>query len=68
MNEGTGHGLIGMRERAAAAGGTARAGPAQAGGYCVTAALPVLNTATTVPAESAAAMHGPQRSDKPVTS
>ena len=41
-NEGTGHGLIGMRERAAAAGGTLSAGPAAAGGYRVTATLPVL--------------------------
>jgi signal transduction histidine kinase len=68
MNEGTGHGLIGMRERAAAAGGTLSAGPAAAGGYRVTATLPVLNAATTVPAESAAARRDPHRSDKPVTS
>ena len=68
MSEGTGHGLIGMRERAAAAGGTARAGPVEAGGYRVTATLPVLNAAATGPAESAAAARDPQRSDKPVTS
>jgi signal transduction histidine kinase len=68
MNEGTGHGLIGMRERAAAAGGTARAGPAQAGGYRVTATLPVVNTAATGPAEPAASVHDPGRNDKPVTS
>jgi signal transduction histidine kinase len=68
LNEGTGHGLIGMRERAAAAAGTARAGPAQAGGYRVTATLPVLNAAATDPAEPAAAMHEPRRDDKPVTS
>jgi signal transduction histidine kinase len=67
MNEGTGHGLIGMRERAAAAGGTLSAGTAGAGGYRVTATLPVLNAAATVPAE-AAAMRDPRRSDKPVTS
>jgi signal transduction histidine kinase len=67
-NEGTGHGLIGIRERATAAGGTARAGPAQAGGYCVTATLPVLGALATDPAESAAAMRDPQRSEKPVTS
>jgi signal transduction histidine kinase len=65
MNEGTGHGLIGMKERAAAADGTLSAGTAAAGGYRVTATLPVLNT---VPAESAAAMRDPHRSDKPVTS
>jgi signal transduction histidine kinase len=59
MNEGTGHGLIGMRERAAAASGTVSAGPTEAGGYRVTATLPVLN---------AAATRDPQRSDKPVTS
>jgi signal transduction histidine kinase len=67
-NEGTGHGLIGMRERAAAAGGTLSTGAAATGGYRVTATLPVLNAATTVPAESGPAVHGPQRSDKPVTS
>ncbi len=37
----SGHGLIGMRERAAAAGGTMRAGSAPGGGYLVTARLPV---------------------------
>jgi signal transduction histidine kinase len=67
-NEGTGHGLIGMRERAAAAGGTLSAGTAEAGGYRVTATLPVLSTGTTIPAESGAATHGPGRSEKPVTS
>lgn len=36
-----GYGLIGMRERAAAAGGTMRAGTAAGGGYLVTARLPV---------------------------
>jgi DNA-binding NarL/FixJ family response regulator len=35
MNEGTGHGLIGMRERSAAAGGTLSAGPIATGGYRV---------------------------------
>jgi glucose-6-phosphate-specific signal transduction histidine kinase len=63
MNEGTGHGLIGMRERAAAAGGTVSAGPAAAGGYRVTATLPVLNAAATGSAESAAAMRDPRRSE-----
>jgi signal transduction histidine kinase len=36
----TGHGLVGMRERAATAGGTLRAGPASGGGFTVTATLP----------------------------
>jgi signal transduction histidine kinase len=39
---GTGHGLIGMRERASAAGGTVAAGPTADGGYQVTATLPLL--------------------------
>jgi signal transduction histidine kinase len=68
INEGTGHGLIGMRERAVAAGGTLSAGTVAAGGYRVMVTLPVLNAATTVPAESAAAMRDSQRSGRPVTS
>lgn len=36
-----GHGLIGMRERAAAFGGEVIAGPGPAGGYRVTARLPI---------------------------
>jgi signal transduction histidine kinase len=35
-----GHGLTGMRERAAAVGGTLRAGPAAVGGFMVEATLP----------------------------
>ncbi|UWE09902.1 sensor histidine kinase [Actinacidiphila bryophytorum] len=35
-----GHGLPGMRERAAAAGGTLRTGPASGGGFLIEAALP----------------------------
>ena len=38
--QGAGQGLIGMRERAAAYGGTLTAGPQQAGGYLVQAVLP----------------------------
>jgi signal transduction histidine kinase len=36
-----GHGLLGMRERAAAAGGTLHAGNSPGGGFCVGAELPV---------------------------
>jgi signal transduction histidine kinase len=38
---GTGHGLIGMRERAASVGGSLEAGPRPEGGYRVAAVLPV---------------------------
>ncbi|WP_431894506.1 sensor histidine kinase [Nonomuraea sp. bgisy101] len=38
---GTGHGLIGMRERIAAVGGTLHAGERPGGGYCVHATIPV---------------------------
>jgi signal transduction histidine kinase len=38
---GTGHGLLGMRERAAAAGGSLRTGAGPGGGFCVEAELPV---------------------------
>jgi signal transduction histidine kinase len=37
---GTGHGLLGMRERAAAAGGSLRTGEVLGGGFCVEAELP----------------------------
>jgi signal transduction histidine kinase len=64
MSEGTGHGLIGMRERAAAAGGTLSAGTTTTtGGYQVTAILPVLDAAATVPAEPAAAAGKPEQDD-----
>ncbi len=36
----TGHGLVGMRERAASVGGALDAGPGQLGGFLVTARLP----------------------------
>jgi signal transduction histidine kinase len=39
-----GHGLIGMRERATAIGGTVQAGPAAHGGFQVLACLPTGNS------------------------
>jgi signal transduction histidine kinase len=41
---GTGHGILGMRERAAAAGGELRAGPRPEGGFQVYARLPLPST------------------------
>ncbi|MEV5980472.1 histidine kinase [Streptomyces sp. NPDC052114] len=38
---GGGHGLLGMRERAAMAGGALRAGPARGGGFLIEATFPV---------------------------
>jgi signal transduction histidine kinase len=40
----TGHGLLGMRERAAMVGGTLRTGPAPASGFLVEAVLPTVGT------------------------
>jgi len=42
-----GHGLLGMRERAATVGGTLRTGPASGGGFLVEARLPVGGEALT---------------------
>jgi len=39
--DGTGHGLLGMRERAALLGGSVTAGPDDAGGWMVAAHLPI---------------------------
>jgi signal transduction histidine kinase len=47
----TGHGLLGMRERAAAAGGSLRTGPAPGGGFRIEAELPAqaLDTLASAP-------------------
>jgi signal transduction histidine kinase len=45
---GGGHGLLGMRERAQAAGGSLRAGPAEGGGFLVEATLPAQGAPATV--------------------
>jgi len=58
---GSGHGLVGMAERAAAAGGTLHTGPAPGGGFAVTAALPF--APADEPADHDVADHDPAEHD-----
>ena len=53
--ESGGHGIIGMRERAALCGGSLEAGPAPDGGFRVTATLPLHGAAAAPPAGSVTA-------------
>jgi signal transduction histidine kinase len=58
---GTGNGLIGMRERAAAAGGTLRAGATREGGFEVVATLPAGTTGLGGPPDPTAPRPGGSR-------
>ena len=58
---GGGHGLAGMRERAASVGGTVTAGPGPAGGFVVTVRLPL------GPGEAAGSRPAPAQATAPAT-
>jgi hypothetical protein len=56
---GTGHGIIGMRERVHLCGGTFSAGPLPDGGFQVTAALPLPAVAIPVPSPAGPLLAAP---------
>jgi signal transduction histidine kinase len=63
LRGGGGHGIIGMRERAAMLGGNLQAGPTGKGEFLVTAALPLGGAAGSGPAERGAAGSGLAQGD-----
>jgi signal transduction histidine kinase len=61
-----GHGLAGMRERAAAVGGSVHTGPAPGGGFRVTARLPLPAPSRPAPAPAPAPGDGADASPAPI--
>ncbi|MBE8471181.1 sensor histidine kinase [Streptomyces justiciae] len=66
LSRGAGHGLLGMRERAAMLGGTLRAGPGPDGGFEVAAFLPTSPPWAEAPAVGSASAPSPDPKDGPV--
>ncbi|MER5841426.1 sensor histidine kinase [Streptomyces prasinus] len=64
LSSGAGHGLLGMRERAAMLGGTLTTGPWTGHGYQVSAYLPVSSGTAPVPAAAPTALPEDDKTDK----